>query len=113
MSELEERLNSLLQNPEDLGRIAQMASRLMGQIAPGEEEKAKAPPDTGDGGMMGAVGRILSQLNDSGGKKQLLNGLSPYLAPKRRQRLEKSLRLASAARLAGVAFTELGGEGDG
>lgn len=111
MSELEERLNSLLNNPEDMGRIAQMASRLMGQIAPGEGEKppGNSPPDAG---MMGVVGRILGQLNDNGGKKQLLSGLSPYLAPKRRQRLEKSLRLASAARLAGVAFSELGGEGD-
>lgn len=109
MSELEDRLNALLSNPEDMGRIAQMASRLMGQIAPGEGE----PPASGpDNGMMGAVGRILGQLNDSGGKQQLLSGLSPYLAPKRRQRLEKSLRLASAARLAGVAFSELGGEGD-
>ena len=107
MGELEERLNALLQNPEDMGRIAQMASRLMGQIAPGEAEKPTGGPDPG---MMGAVGRILGQLNDSGGKKQLLTGLSPYLAPKRRQRLEKSLRIASAARLAGVAFSELGGE---
>ena len=106
MGELEERLNALLQNPEDMGRIAQMASRLMGQIAPEEEKKDSGP----DPGMMGAVGRILGNLNDNGGKKQLLAGMSPYLAPKRRQRLEKSLRIASAARLAGVAFSELGGE---
>lgn len=112
MSELEERLNSLLNSPEDMGRIAQMASRLMGQIAPGDGEPPAAPSGGGDAGMMGVVGRILGQLNDNGGKKQLLTGLSPYLAPKRRQRLEKSLRLASAARLAGVAFSELGGEGD-
>ena len=114
MGELEERLNALLQNPEDIGRIAQRASRLMGQIAPGEGEKAAADPPPGvDPGMMGTVGRILSRMNDNGGKKQLLTGLSPYLAPKRRQRLEKSLRIASAAGLAGAAFSELGGEGDG
>ena len=39
MSELEDRLNALLSNPEDMGRIAQMASRLMGSIAPEEQDK--------------------------------------------------------------------------
>ena len=113
MSELEDRLNALLSNPEDMGRIAQMASRLMGQIAPNDPPpgEEKAPPGGGDtAGVMGAVSRIMRGLGDNGGKKQLLSGLSPYLAEKRRRRLEKALKIAAAARLAGVAFSEFGGE---
>ena len=111
MSELEERLNALLSNPEDMGRIAQMASRLMGEIAPGQEKPAGESAPGMDAGMMNMVNKVLRGMGDNGGKKQLLAGLSPYLAPKRRQRLEKSLKIASAARLAGAAFSEMGGEG--
>lgn len=114
MSQLEDRLNALLSSPEDMGKIAQMASRLMGQIAPNDPpagKDSKAPPLSEDtAGMMGAVARIMSGLNDQGSKKQLVAGLSPYLAEKRRRRLEKALSIATAAKLAGAAFSEMGGE---
>lgn len=116
MSQLEDRLNALLSNPEDMGKIAQMASRLMGQIAPTDPPAGKGPdpsPLSGDAaGMMGAVARIMGGLNDQGSKKQLVAGLSPYLADKRRRRLEKALSIATAAKLAGAAFSEMGGGDD-
>lgn len=108
MSQLEDRLEALLSNPEDMGKIAQMASRLMGQIAP--PSAGPAPEPDGQGELLGVVGRIVSGLKDSGGKRQLLAGMAPYLAPSRRRRLEKALRLASAARLAGAALAEMGGD---
>ncbi len=111
MSPLEERLEALLSSPEDMGKIAQMASRLMGQIAPPAAPPPEAEPD-GQGDLLGMVGRIVRGLKDSGGKRQLLAGMAPYLADSRRRRLEKALRLASAARLAGAALAEMG-EDDG
>jgi len=109
MSELEDRLNSLLSSPEDMGRIAQMASRLMGEIAPEAPAGGAAPPGGDAAGMAGMLGRILQGANDRG-KQQLLTGLSPYLAQKRQARLGKALRIAAAARLAGAAFSEMGGD---
>ena len=108
MSELEDRLNALLANPEDMGKIARMASRLMGEISP-------EPPAAGkgaDGALLGAVSRIMGGLGGGreGNKNQLLSGMSPYLSEERRKRLGRALRIASAARLAGAALAEWGGE---
>ena len=108
MSELEERLNALLNSPEDMDRIASMASRLMGQIAP--EEKSA---DRGDGGadILKMASRVMQGMN-SGGQKALLAGMAPYLTAERRKRLERALRVASAAKLATAALREMG-EADG
>lgn len=100
MSELEERLQSLLENPEELGRVAQMAQRLMGQDPSGE-----TPPESG------SVQKLLQGLTGGEDKKKLASALSPYLDESRRRRLLRALRTASAARLALAALTETGGDG--
>lgn len=104
MAELEERLNAVLSDPAQMEKIAQMASRLMGSIAPEE----KVPPGL-DPKLMGLVGRVAASLN-GGGKRELMTGLGPYLAEGRRARLERALRLAAAASLAVEFMGELGGE---
>ena len=108
MAELEDRLNAVLSDPEQMGRIAQMASRLMGSISTPAPEPQNQSSGM-DPALMGMVGRIMGGLRNNGSKQQLIQGLSPYLAPKRQQRLEKALRLATAAKLAGAAFAEMGG----
>lgn len=112
MSPLEERLEALLSSPGGHGQdrpdgLPGSWVRLPLPAAPPPE----AEPD-GQGDLLGMVGRIVRGLKDSGGKRQLLAGLAPYLADSRRRRLEKALRLASAARLAGAALAEMG-EDDG
>lgn len=115
MAELEDRLGAILNDPEQMARIAKMASQLMGSIAP--ESAAPAAPaassaPSGDAALMGMVGRIMGSLRGGGERQQLLRGLSPYLAAERRRRLEKALGLAAAAKVAGAAWTELGGQKD-
>ncbi len=110
MSELEERLNAVLSDPEQMGRIAQMASRLMGSLPPQESGPPAAAAAPGpDAALLGLVSRLMGGMRGGGDKKQLLNGMAPYLAPTRRARLEKALRVAAAARLAGAALAEWGG----
>lgn len=104
MSELEERLNAVLSDPAQMEKIAQMASRLMGSIAPEENSTPGMDPK-----LMGLVGRVAASLN-GGGKAKLLAGLGPYLAATRRARLEKALRLGAAASLAVEFMGEMGGE---
>ena len=103
MDELSERLRAVLSSPEDMDRLARMAQQLMGQIAP--------PPETQGGGNGGDMLSLIRKVTEgmNGGKQQLLAGMSPYLSPGRRSRLERALRLASAARLAGYALGETGG----
>lgn len=107
MSELEDRLNALLQSPEDMNRLAAMASQLMGQIAPegGAEEKTAAPFFGG-----GAVQEIVKNLGGNGSRGELLKGMTPYLSPARARRLERALRVASAAKIATAALGQMGGD---
>ena len=71
MSELEERLNAVLGDPAQMEKIAQMASRLMGSIAPEENSTPGMDPK-----LMGLVGRVAASLN-GGGKAKLLVHASP------------------------------------
>lgn len=104
MSELEDRLNAVLGDPAQMEKIAQMASKLMGSIAPEEKSAPGMDPK-----LMGLVGRVAASLN-GGGKSKLMAGLGPYLAAPRRARLEKALRLGAAASLAVEFMGEMGGE---
>ena len=103
MSELEERLNAVLSNPGELDRLAKMARQLMQGDAP-----EPAPRGESDPGPAAGAAKLLREL--AGGKKPpLLDAVGPYLAPERRERLGRALRLASAAKTALPALRELGG----
>ena len=102
MSELEERLQSVLSNPGELDRLAKMARQLMGGGAPPPAESAPAA------GLPAGAAKLFREL--AGGKKPpLLDAVGPYLDPARRERLSRALRLASAAKTALPALRELGG----
>ena len=109
MSEFEERLNRILSDPAEMEKISRLAAQLMGGEGSAESD---APPSAG-GGIPDLNG-ILGKLGSVGGKNDkaaLLAALSPYLKPDRRQKLQKALRLAQAARIAGVALDAYGGDG--
>lgn len=118
MSELEERLNAVLSNPEEMSRIAAMAQKLMGEL-PSESAAAPSAPEAAGGGLLGSLTGslpgLLSRLTSGqsgNGKKQLADALAPYLSAERARRLSRALRIAGAARVAGAAFSEWG-RGDG
>jgi len=108
MSELEERLNAVLSDPAELSRLTQMASRLMGGAGEKTPPEKEAAPSAGDGLASLAAGALQS-LKGRGGKPPLLEGVAPYISAERQQRLERALRLASAARWALPALREMGG----
>ena len=99
MSEIEERLNAVMNDPAELERIAGMARSIMGTIAPTEEG---APA-----GELPGMALKLAGLLKNGDRDGLLKGLSPYLSEKRRKRLGKALSLASAASVAGTLLCEV------
>ncbi len=113
MGDMEEKLNSLLSDPGAMENIAKMARQLMGGDAPEEEQPSAAglatPPP--------ALGNILGKLQGGGqkdDKTQLLQAMKPYLKEERQRKMDRALKLARMARLAGIAMkAELGGEEDG
>jgi len=106
VNELEERLRSVLSDPGELGRLAAMAKQLMGGES-GAPESPPPPPADSAGGL-GAAVKLMSRLSGRG-KAPLLDAVGPYLDEERRGRLERALRLASAAKAALPALRELGG----
>lgn len=132
MSEFEDRINSVLNDPEQMDKIASLAKSLMGGGA--------QSMDSGDGGMMGKLGELAKGLSGGGSAGQespaidpamlgkigrlmkagnaqssneraLLEAMKPYLTEKRRQKMDRALQLAKLARIARIAMGEMG-EGD-
>ena len=110
MSEFEERLNAILSDPAEMEKITRLAGQLLG--ADGEGTAAAQEPAGGDGALFGTLAGLLRSDSGGGDKTALVSALSPYLRPARRQRLQKALRLAKAARLAAVMLRADGGEQD-
>ena len=106
MSELEDRLNSLLSNPQLMQQIASMA-QAMGSSP--SEEAEPTPPQAGlDPKMMQAMAGALGNAGVDSNQKALLHALSPYVSPYRVRKLERAMQ---AAKLAGAAsgFLSAGG----
>ena len=132
MGEFEDRINSVLNDPEQMDKIANLAKSLMG----GDGQST----DAGDGGMMGKlselargfsgggsavqespaidpamlgkIGRLMKAGNaQNSNERALLEAMKPYLTEKRRQKMDRALQLAKLARIARIAMGEMG-EGD-
>ena len=108
MSEMEEKLNALLSNPQLMQQIASMA-QAMGSQAPQQppEQTPSAMPAL-DPRLLQTVAQAMGQTGIDSNQKSLLHALSPYLSTNRVQKLERAMQ---AARLAGAAsaFLNAGG----
>ena len=108
MSEMEEKLNALLSNPQLMQQIASMA-QAMGSQAP-QQPPEQAPPAMPalDPRLLQTVAQTMGQTGIDCNQKSLLHALSPYLSTNRVQKLERAMQ---AARLAGAAsaFLNAGG----
>ena len=109
MDELESRINSVLNDPQQMEKISRLARSFMG----GSEETGGFAPD--DFGMSPQLLSRLSKLMSSGGdrekkEKALLEAMTPYLSEKRRGKMDKAMKIARLARLARLAVEE--SEGD-
>ncbi len=108
MSDFEDRLNSILNDPAQMERITAMAKSLMGS---GES----APPGEQPAGSMDGLdlGRLMSAVGGSGGrdnKRALLEAMKPYLSPHRREKLDRAMKLAKMIGMAEIAFGMMGGD---
>lgn len=113
MSELEEKLSGILNDPGMMQQIMGMAKMLSAQSESPAQTQNPPPqpprmPDI-DPGMLKALSGILSQSGTDSHQQSLLAALQPYLSRDRLQRLERAMH---AARMAGAASGLLGGRGN-
>lgn len=110
MDDMEQKLNSILGNPEMMSQLMTMAQSL------GQSQKSPEPPKAPaiqmpslpagiDMNMLQKIAGIASQAGIDRNQQALLKALTPYLNHGRIQKLEKAMR---AAKIAGLATTVLG-----
>lgn len=105
MSEMEEKLGSILGNPQMMQQIMALAQS-MGQSPPAPAEPPPAPAL--DPAALGALTDLLRQSRVDGDQQKLLNALGPYVSRQRIGKLEKAMGAAKLARAAS-AFLHAGG----
>lgn len=110
MDEMEEKLNSILGNPEMMSQIMSMAQSIgkstqSTTTAPQQvQETPKAAAPSFDPKLVQRIYGIASQSGIDKNQQALLKALSPYLTSHRINKLEKAMR---AAKIAGLATTAL------
>ncbi len=105
MEGMEDKLGSILNNPQLMQQIMSMASSLS---APQPEKEPEVPSSTFpdfDPAMIQKLMGLAGNLNVNDNQKALLHALRPYLTEGRIQKLEKAMR---AAKLANAASAALG-----
>lgn len=113
MSELEQKMGAILNDPQMMQKIMAMAQSLGNSQA---EEKAP-PPQASDPGddipmpdmaMIGQLTKIAGNSRIDSDQQTLLRALSPYLSRERISKLERAMR---AAKIATLASGFIGGGG--
>ena len=111
MAELEDMINSVLNDPEQMSMISSLAKSLMGGEGSREEKASAAQPLPDiEPKMLAKIQQLMGGAEKPLGSEALLRAMQPYLSEKRRLKMDKALKLARLAKLAGFAMDELGGE---
>ena len=129
MSELEDKLNSLLSDPNAMAQVMQLAQNLSSGSTAGGGPPPPPPPQGGTAGGMPNVGDlnamlsqltggldpellsrllpVVSQMNrpESSETSALLYALQPFLRNKRRDKVARAAQLAKLIHLAKVFLT--------
>ena len=110
MDELESKLSAILSNPEAMEKIMSLAQSL-GASAPVKEPQGKHSEGTGafmpDLSMLQKVSSIASQTGIDPDQQNLIGALRPYLSSSRIGKLERAMRAAKMASMAGILTGKL------
>lgn len=117
MSELEEKLGAILNNPQMLSQIMSMAQAMSAQQqkqdAPAQQPPQAPPPPPPqvpefDITALQKLSGLATQSSVDRDQQALLKALSPYLHKERLNKLERAMRAAKLARFASAAFGQGG-----
>lgn len=102
MSDFEEKLNTVLNDPSSMEQILKLAQQLAGNQT--QEEAPKAQPEE-NGDMLKLMNLLKSaNLNQDSRYSGLLEALKPYLKRERQEKLERAIKVSRLSRLAKLAI---------
>ena len=122
MDDLQERIESVLNDPQQMQEILSLA-RSLGVELPdaGAEPAEKARPEAEmpptppslPQGLGGVMTQPVAELLKEAGKlekkqENLLNALKPFLKPNRREKIDRAMQVARLSHLAGYALRSRG-----
>lgn len=126
MSELEDKLNAILSNPEAMSQVMGLAQSLSGSGAfaapPKNEDEQQRPPSSNSSPGIGdlfsqidpkMIERLLPLLGELGRgendeRMQLLYALRPFLKPERREKVERAVKAAKLIHIGKKFLTSMG-----
>lgn len=100
MDDLSRKLADMLNDPDTLNQVRQMAENILGEE---EKPKTEAPDissilgDTDIGSIISIISRLNSSENDT--KTQLLYALKPHLSEPRREKVDTAIKILKAIEL--------------
>lgn len=122
MGEFEDKLNGVLNNPQEMEKIVTLARSLMGggettqvQAAAPPPPPASVPaPSTGSSGISemlgnidpGMVKKLAQGLSGGVGSAALLKAMTPHLKDARQGQLKRALAIAQVVKAAKAVFTD-------
>lgn len=119
MDDLEQKIQSVLSDPEQMQQVLNMARALGVSIPESEEPKAREqetpppeqniPPQAGVDALSEPVSQLLQQAGKLEKRQEnLLNALKPFLKPNRREKIDRAMQVARLSHLAGYALRSRG-----
>lgn len=105
MSELDDKLNSILSNPQMMQQIMSLAQSMNNADAPPPPQPAAnnssgIPDGVIDPGLLSKMAGLVQRGSIDKDQKLLLQALRPYLSGQKLQKLERAMH---AAKMAGIA----------
>lgn len=104
VGELEERINQVLNDPQQMEELSRLAQSLMGGGGGAEQAASELGLDAG---LLAKAAKLLREDSGDGSDSQgLLRAIEPWLKPRRREKLERAMKLARLSHLAKLALGE-------
>lgn len=100
MAEMEDKINTVLNNPQLMQQILSMAQSLGQQQPHPEQPKEPSTPSLPDTALLQKLSGLAASAGTDQDQKALLSALGPYLNRDRLRRLEKAMQAAKMAKLA-------------
>lgn len=109
---LEEQLNRILADPDSMAQILSLAQSFGMQPESPPEPPDRIPPPPAppiDGAMLQGLMHLMQQTRQTDKKQEaLVRALKPYLAPERRDKLDRAMQIAQISHLVSAALQNYG-----